>query len=165
MDIATLVVWCYRLCVTTASWLMVVLGTLGSPWTRFACSFRMSWQLFTQRQVHFGAPWPLSFTAILRAKFGDHRSYRKIALEGHRYTAEEALQDGILDYIVKGKTVDILAKAEEVADRFSGNATMGAWGLIKVLNLCCSASFADWFDASWIYTAMPWLRCKKILDW
>lgn len=87
----------------------------------------------TQRQVHFGAPWPMSFTAILRAKFGDHRLYRKIALEGHRYTAEEALQDGILDYIVKGKTVDILAKAEEVADRFSGNATMGAWGLIKVL--------------------------------
>jgi Delta3-Delta2-enoyl-CoA isomerase len=51
------------------------------------------------------------------------------------------LQDGILDYIVKGKTVDILAKAEEVADRFSGNATMGAWGLIKVLNfyICLSA--------------------------
>ena len=84
-------------------------------------------------QVHFGAPWPLSFTAILRAKFGDHQLYRKVALEGHRYTAKEALQDGILDYIVKGKTVDILAKAEEVADRFSGNATMGAWGLIKVL--------------------------------
>jgi Delta3-Delta2-enoyl-CoA isomerase len=74
----------------------------------------------------------LSFTAILRAKFGDHRLYRKIALEGHRYTAEEALQDGILDYIVKGKTVDILAKAEEVADRYSGNAKMAVWGLIKV---------------------------------
>jgi Delta3-Delta2-enoyl-CoA isomerase len=95
----------------------------------------VSCQFLTQRQVHFGAPWPLSFTAILRAKFGDHRLYRKIALEGHRYTAEEALQDGILDYIVKGKTADILAKAEEVADRFSGNATMGAWGLIKVLYL------------------------------
>ena len=83
-------------------------------------------------QIHFGAPWPLSFTAILRAKFGDHRLYRKVALEGHRYTPAEALQDGILDYIVKGRTADILAKAEEVADRFSGNATMGAWGLIKV---------------------------------
>ena len=105
----------------------------------------MSCQFLTQRQVHFGAPWPLSFTAILRAKFGDHRLHRKIALEGHRYTAEEALQDGILDCIVKGKTVDILAKAEEVADRFSGNAKMGAWGLIKVfifLALCC-ASFGQ----------------------
>lgn len=109
-------------------------------------------QLLIQRQVHFGAPWPLSFTAILRAKFGDHRLYRKIALEGHRYTAEEALQDGILDYIVKGKTADVLAKAEEVADRFSGNATMGAWGLIKVLylTLCLSAvhHLPNWFDAS-----------------
>ena len=74
----------------------------------------------------------MSFTAVLRAKFGDHRLYRKIALEGHRYTAEEALQDGILDYVVKGKTVDILAKAEEVADRYSGNAKMAVWGLIKV---------------------------------
>lgn len=92
---------------------------------------------FTPHQIHFGAPWPLSFTAILRAKFGDHRLYRKIALEGHRYTAQEALQDGILDHIVKGKTVDILAKAEEVADHFSGNATMGAWGLIKVSLYIC----------------------------
>jgi len=95
-------------------------------------SSRNAW--LCMNEVHFGAPWPLSFTAILRAKLGDHRLYRRIALEGHRYTAEEALQDGILDYIVKGKTVDILAKAEEVADRCSGNATMGVWGLIK-LNL------------------------------
>lgn len=58
--------------------------------------------------------------------------HRKIALEGHRFSAAEALQDGILDYIVKGKTTDILAKAEEIADKFSGNATMGVWGLIKV---------------------------------
>jgi len=95
-------------------------------------SSRNAW--LCMNEIHFGAPWPLSFTAILRAKFGDHRLYRKIALEGHRYTAQEALQDGILDHIVKGKTTDILAKAEEVADHFSGNATMGAWGLIK-LNL------------------------------
>jgi enoyl-CoA hydratase/carnithine racemase len=68
----------------------------------------------------------------LKAKIGDHRLYRKIALEGHRYTPPEALQDGILDYIVKGKTADILAKAEEIADKFGGNAVTGVWGLIKV---------------------------------
>lgn len=74
----------------------------------------------------------MSFTAILTAKIGDHRLHRKIALEGHRYTATEALQDGILDYVVKGQTADILAKAEEVADKVSGNAANGVWGLIKV---------------------------------
>lgn len=119
----------------------------------------------TFSQVHFGAPWPLSFTALLRAKFGDHRLYRKIALEGHRYTAEEALQDGILDYIVKGKTGDILAKAEEVADRLSGNATMGVWGLIKVFGSFSRAAMQLIWNTSWIYTAMPWLRCTKTSDW
>jgi len=85
-------------------------------------------------EVHFGAPWPWSFTAILGAKIGDHRLQRKIALEGHRFTPQEALEDGILDHIVKGKTADILAKAEEIADKFSVNACHGVWGLIK-LNL------------------------------
>ncbi|KDR78919.1 hypothetical protein GALMADRAFT_244576 [Galerina marginata CBS 339.88] len=92
-------------------------------------SARNAW--LCMNEVHFGAPWPLSFTAILSAKIGDHRLYRKVALEGHRFTAPEALQDGILDYIVKGKTADILAKAEEIADKFSGNATTGVWGLIR----------------------------------
>ncbi|KAF9561946.1 ClpP/crotonase [Agrocybe pediades] len=92
-------------------------------------SSRNAW--LCMNEVHFGAPWPLSFTAILMAKIGDHRLHRKIALEGHRYTAPEALADGLLDYIVKGNTADILAKAEEVADRVSGNAASGVWGLIK----------------------------------
>ncbi|KIM39981.1 hypothetical protein M413DRAFT_446881 [Hebeloma cylindrosporum] len=92
-------------------------------------SSRNAW--LCMNEVHFGAPWPHSFTAILKAKIGDHRLHRKIAIEGHRYTAPEALEDGILDYIVKGKTADILAKAEEIADKFGGNAVMGVWGLIK----------------------------------
>ena len=83
-------------------------------------------------QVHFGAIWPLSFAAILRAKIGDHHLQRKIALEGHRFTASEAYADGLLDHIVNGNTADILAKAEEVADKFSANAANGVWGLIKV---------------------------------
>jgi enoyl-CoA hydratase/carnithine racemase len=74
--------------------------------------------------------------------------HRKIALEGHRFSPTEALQDGLLDYLVKGKTVDILAKAEEIADKFSGNATMGVWGLIKVspssdVHAICSNAILD----------------------
>ncbi|PPQ83447.1 hypothetical protein CVT25_007038 [Psilocybe cyanescens] len=95
-------------------------------------SSRNAW--LCMNEIHFGAPWPLSFTAILTAKIGDHRLHRKIALEGHRFTATEALQEGILDYIVKGKTTDILAKAEDIADKISANAATGVWGLLK-LNL------------------------------
>ena len=83
-------------------------------------------------KVHFGAALPHSFVAIYRAKIGDLRLHRKILLEGHRFTPPEALQDGILDYVVKGKTAEVLAKAEEVADRVSVLAAAGVWGLIKV---------------------------------
>ncbi|KAF9048516.1 ClpP/crotonase-like domain-containing protein [Panaeolus papilionaceus] len=92
-------------------------------------SSRNAW--LCMNEVHFGAPWPHSFTAVLEGKFGDHRLHRKIALEGHRFTAPEALADGILDYIVKGNTADVLAKAEQVADQVSDNAARGVWGLIK----------------------------------
>lgn len=86
----------------------------------------------SRSQVHFGAHWPHSFAALLRGKFGDHRLQRKIALEGHRFTPQEALQDGILDAIVDGKTPEIIATAEKIADRVSVNAATGVWGLIKV---------------------------------
>jgi Delta3-Delta2-enoyl-CoA isomerase len=84
-------------------------------------------------QVHFGAVWPLSFAALLRAKFGDHRLQRKIALEGHRFTPDEALHDGILDYTVAGgTTASVLDKAMEVAEEKAALAGGGVWGLIKV---------------------------------
>lgn len=83
-------------------------------------------------KVHFGASLPHSFIAIYRAKIGDHKLHRKILLEGHRFTPAEALQDGILDYVVKGKTTEVLAKAEEVADQVSVLASQGVWGLLKV---------------------------------
>jgi len=95
-------------------------------------SSRNAW--LCMNEVHFGATFPHSFVAIFRAKVGDLRLQRKILLEGHRFTAPEALQDGILDYIVKGKTTEVLAKAEEVADRVCTLAASGVWGLIK-LNL------------------------------
>lgn len=93
-------------------------------------SKRNSW--LCMNEVHFGARWPLSFAALLRAKFGDHRLVRKIALEGARFTPKEALNVGILDAIVDGKTPEILATAEKLADKISGNSVAGAWGLIKV---------------------------------
>ncbi|KAG5636065.1 putative secondary metabolism biosynthetic enzyme [Sphagnurus paluster] len=92
-------------------------------------SKRNAW--LCMNEVHFGAVWPRSFAAIVRAKVGDHRLQRKIALEGHRFTAKEAYEDGLLDAIVQGQTAEILIKAEEIADKFSVNAQGGVWGLIK----------------------------------
>ena len=102
-------------------------------------SKRNAW--LCMNEVHFGARWPLSFTAVLRAKFGDHRLHRKVALEGHRFVPSEALKDGILDAVVAGNTADVLAAAEKIADRISTNAGAGVWGLIKVC--CCCFSSAE----------------------
>lgn len=83
-------------------------------------------------QIHFGAPWPLSFAALLRAKVSDPRLHRKIALEGHRFTPREALEAGFVDHIVQGNTAAVLAKAEEIAESVSHLAREGVWGIIKV---------------------------------
>ena len=74
----------------------------------------------------------MSFASVLRAKVGDHRLHRKIALEGHRFTPKEALAAGLVDHLVTGNAADILAKAEQLADEVSVNAKEGVWGLIKV---------------------------------
>lgn len=76
--------------------------------------------------------WPHSFAGILNAKVGDARVRRKIALEGYRFTPQEAVEAGFVDFVVKGDTVAVLDKAKEVAAGVEGNATGGVWGLIKV---------------------------------
>ena len=79
-------------------------------------------------QVHFASVWPLSFAAVLRAKWGDHRLHRKIALEGHRFTPAEALDAGIVDYVVAGGTREVLAKAEEVEIETKGGEYQRSFG-------------------------------------
>ncbi|GLB40509.1 putative enoyl-CoA hydratase/isomerase [Lyophyllum shimeji] len=93
-------------------------------------SKRNAW--LCMNEVHFGAVWPLSFAAVLRAKVGDPRLQRTIALEGHRFSPKEAYERGLLDHLVNGNTTAVLVKAEEVADQFSANAQTGVWGLIKI---------------------------------
>ncbi|KAF8207188.1 ClpP/crotonase-like domain-containing protein [Mycena galopus ATCC 62051] len=92
-------------------------------------SKRNAW--LCMNEVDFGAPWPHSFAGVLNAKVGDARIRRKIALEGHRFTPQEALSAGIVDHIVSGGTAAVLAKAEELADTVGVKAQEGVWGLIK----------------------------------
>ncbi|KIK62525.1 hypothetical protein GYMLUDRAFT_41986 [Collybiopsis luxurians FD-317 M1] len=92
-------------------------------------SKRRAW--LSMNEVHFGAPWPISFAALVRLKFGSAPLQRKMALEGHRFTPEEALQAGIVDAVVNGDTAAVLARAEELADQWAGNAQGGVWGSIK----------------------------------
>jgi enoyl-CoA hydratase/carnithine racemase len=80
----------------------------------------------------FGAPWPLSFAKLLRAKIGDARLHRQIALEGHRFTPQEAVKAGLVDQLAPSGTESVLARATELALKVAPLAKTGAWGLIKV---------------------------------
>ncbi|OCH95445.1 ClpP/crotonase [Obba rivulosa] len=92
-------------------------------------SKRNAWMCMNE--IHFGAAWPLSFAAVLRAKVYDARTQRKVALEGHRFAPPEALQTGLVDHIVNGNTEAVIAKAQDVAESISSLPRSGAWGLIK----------------------------------
>ena len=76
--------------------------------------------------------WPLSLSSVIRAKVGDGRLHRKIALEGHRFTPQEALDTGLVDYLVEGNTELVLASAVSLGDRVGPIAKEGVWGIIKV---------------------------------
>ena len=75
---------------------------------------------------------PVSFTALFGAKVSDSRLHRKVALEGHRFTPQEALDAGFVDHLVNGDTAAVLAKAEQVAESVSHLAKGGVWSGIKV---------------------------------
>ncbi|GJJ08298.1 hypothetical protein Clacol_002509 [Clathrus columnatus] len=82
-------------------------------------------------KVHFGAPLPPSFSALLSKKVLDQCVLRKITLEGHRFTPSELLQSKLVDEIVDGDINALLQSASKFAEKWSQNATNGVWGLIK----------------------------------
>jgi enoyl-CoA hydratase/carnithine racemase len=92
--------------------------------------------------------WPLSLAAIVRVKVGDGRLHRKIALEGHRFTPQEALDAGLVDQIVAGNTETVLASAVSLGDRVGPIAKEGVWGIIKVClpsnAFVCSRCSCQW---------------------
>ncbi|PAV20337.1 crotonase [Pyrrhoderma noxium] len=83
-------------------------------------------------EVHFGAPWPLSLAAIARAKVSNAQTLRKLSLEGHRFTPQEALKEGVIDVVAEGSSSQaVLDAARKLATQRAENAKGGVWGLIK----------------------------------
>ncbi|KAG1734131.1 ClpP/crotonase-like domain-containing protein [Suillus lakei] len=99
-------------------------------------SRRRAWMCMNE--VHFGAPWPLSFTAILNAKVGSPVMRRRVALEGHRFTPSEALKAGIVDRLanltgtsVENGTDKVLEEATKLANEVKILASRGVWSAIN----------------------------------
>ena|ERR1700761_197298 len=90
---------------------------------------RKTWA--SMNEVHFGAPFPRPFAVLMRAKGSNPAFLRKLALEGHRFTAAELLAHDMVDGMAD--SVDgVLGKCKEIAARVEGVSKMGVWGLIKV---------------------------------
>ena len=54
-------------------------------------------------EIEFGAPIPEGMMATLRSVVPDNNVMRKVVLEGHRFSAGEALRHGLVDFISEGE--------------------------------------------------------------
>jgi len=89
---------------------------------------RRAWACMNE--VHFGAPMPRGFAALLKAKCSSPRVLRQTVLEGVRFTPQELLGNAMVD-AVGSSTEAVLKTAQELGDKYGNNASSGVWGLIK----------------------------------
>ncbi|PIL35763.1 hypothetical protein GSI_02493 [Ganoderma sinense ZZ0214-1] len=92
-------------------------------------SKRNAW--ICMNEIHFGAQIPLFLMGVLRTKVSDALVLRKVVLEGHRFTPQEALVSGIIDRIAGENTAGVLAAAQTLAEKVGPIAKTGAWGINK----------------------------------
>lgn len=85
--------------------------------------------------MQFGASWIGVIAGIINAKIPTWQTRRKVGLEGHRFTAKEAMEAGFVDAVVSGATEDVIKKAQELGEVVGAQAAAGVYGLIRVSTL------------------------------
>lgn len=92
--------------------------------------------------IHLGAHF-VGIASIIRHKLSP-RAARKMALEGHRFSPDEALDDGVVDELAR--SAELIDVSTRMAGRIAGLGAHGSYGLmrkellgdtiIKILNNC-----------------------------
>lgn len=82
---------------------------------------------FQMPPVNLGLHHP-GMGSLLRAKLAP-QIRRKVLLEAHKYTATEAVKDGIIDEAVEPEKM--LDAALHLADRWKSKAKMGVYGVLR----------------------------------
>lgn len=82
---------------------------------------------FCMPPIELGLSFP-GIGALPRLKLSPQIA-RKLLLEAHRWTGEEALKDGVVDWIVEPEKM--LEKALEVAKMWRGKAKAGVYGVLR----------------------------------
>ncbi|GAA5927075.1 hypothetical protein JCM3775_002440 [Rhodotorula graminis] len=99
-----------------------------------ACDWRIcrperAW--LSMNEVHFGAPIPAGMAAVLHARLPEP-TLRKVLLTGHRYTAQEALKEGLVDEVIEATGSEgTIAYAVEKAKAMSPLAATGVLRAMK----------------------------------
>lgn len=86
-------------------------------------------------EIEFGAPIPGGMMSALRAVVPSNNVLKKIVLQGHRFSAKEALSDGLISAIAEGPGYEgpagTLKMATELAFKLRSRVIMNAWGINK----------------------------------
>lgn len=83
-------------------------------------------------QIHFGAPFTNTLTAVLSTRLPSPYVIRKTVLEGHRWTPAECLSHQIIDIAVSPPTTsEVIKQAHRLAEEKAELAKGGVWGLMK----------------------------------
>lgn len=80
-------------------------------------------------EVLFGAHLQPAMASLFRAKLPSNAIFRKVALEGHRFTGQEAVDDGIADALAPGGLEDALKFVAE--KQLLEKPKKGVYGTIK----------------------------------
>ncbi|EPQ26962.1 uncharacterized protein PFL1_05597 [Pseudozyma flocculosa PF-1] len=88
-------------------------------------------------EIDFGAQLPHGLQMALAAKIAHPQTMRKIVLEGHRFTAKEAHDAGIVDLVADAQRypgpAGTLKLATELATKIKVKASKDCWGSNKVV--------------------------------
>jgi enoyl-CoA hydratase/carnithine racemase len=80
-------------------------------------------------EILFGAALQPPMASLFRAKLPSNAVFRKVALEGHRFTGQEAVDDGVADALAPGGVDDAL---KFIAERkLLEKPKAGVYGTIK----------------------------------
>lgn len=77
-------------------------------------------------EIEFGAPVPNGMLGVIKSVAPSPALQRKIVLEGHRFTATEALEHGLVDVTAQG-TQGTLQAALALADKVRTRSAKNAW--------------------------------------
>ncbi|PWN54202.1 ClpP/crotonase [Violaceomyces palustris] len=89
-------------------------------------------------EIDFGAQIPAGLMASITSKVASPTVTRKIFLEGHRLSATEAKQDGVVDLVATAEEgyegpAGTLKLAKELAEKVKVKASRDAWGSQKLV--------------------------------